>query len=59
MTATEVLAIFVFLPAMIFFVFKSGFTSGAEKMLMSLHASGWLTQAAIRELDLNEEEERG
>lgn len=54
MTAIELLALFVFLPTMIFFVFKSGFTTGAENMLKALHASGWLTQAAIRELDLQD-----
>jgi hypothetical protein len=54
MTAMEVLAIFVFLPAMIFLVFRSGFTTGAENMLKALHVSGWLTQAAIRELGLQD-----
>jgi len=52
MTATEIAALLVFVPALVFFVFRSGFSTGAEKMLQALHASGWLTQAAVKEFDL-------
>lgn len=57
MTPTEIAALLIFVPALVFFVFKSGFSTGAEKMLNALHASGWLTQAAIKELDLQTAEE--
>lgn len=52
MSPTEFVALMIFIPALVFFVWRAGVQWGASALLQGLHEDGMLTPAAQKELDL-------
>ena len=52
MSPTEFAALMIFIPALVFFVWRAGVEWGASALLQGLHEDGYLTQEAQKELEL-------